>query len=186
MNITQLIVPFPFAHDRLEGLHLTHVIAAIERETGQAKYADGEITAETLVRFEKGFVWERALSRAFAENLPYRPPSMVYDGITCSPDGIAYDESAVVPRGGAIMEYKCTSMRPDKTPVHIPRWLMQVKGYCYVFGIPRAVFLVLHTSIGMEDFCVYSLDFTDDELERNWASIVNFARSRGMLEGDSQ
>ena len=70
------------------------------------KTVDRDTDEATMMQFEKGYLWEAALSAGFKEKAADRPDEVELDGIAMSPDGLARDEDEFPT--GAIEEYKCT------------------------------------------------------------------------------
>ena len=128
------------------------------RDTGSR-----EIDEATLMQFEKGYLWEVALSRAFGEKAADRPGEITLDGIIGSPDGIK-DEY--------VEEYKCTAYSSKKSPVDMWQWLMQVKGYCKMAGKTKCIFRVLNLNGFERVYKPWELVFTQWEIEENWNSLL--------------
>ena len=138
------------------------------------------------LQFEKGYLWEGALSRAFGEKAAIRPCEVELDGVVGSPDGIVYDKNfganhyLSAQHIEAVEEYKCTALSAESTPASNWKWLMQVKGYCKMLGVRTCVFRVLHHVAIMHDpanaYAPWELVFTQDELDENWQAILNHKR----------
>ena len=180
MICTRIEEEFPYtaAIDRSPGVHLSDIIGDMARELfnmGQ------RVDAPDLLQFEKGFVWERVLSRAFGDGLAERVGEIECDGIACSPDGISVGGDGTV----VVEEYKCTSMSSNKTPEDIWRWKMQAAGYCHVVGTTVAIFRVFNIQGDYKNFGptynVWRLEFTEAEVEDHWQSIVAHARHMGVI-----
>ncbi len=144
--------------------------------------ADREIDNNTLMQFEKGWLWEAALSRAFGEKAALRWGEIQLDGIIGSPDGvkIIYDGNNN-PKDTILEEYKCTAASADKSPADMWTWLMQVKGYCKMLGVVKCIFRALHHMDIMwnPDKCyrVWEIVFTQEELDENWEAVLNHAKT---------
>jgi hypothetical protein len=184
MQIKLLDQPFPFTPpiERSEGVHLSDIITDLGREVFGTKGANGPTTEEMQLQWEKGFVWEEALSHGFGNRLAQRPGEIVCDGIACSPDGVGMDEEGEV----VVEEYKCTALSSTKTPDGIWRWRTQAAAYCYVMGATRAVFRVFYINGDYRGsgplYRVFQLDWSGQEIEENWAMLVNHAKRKGMLK----
>ena len=187
MEILDLDVPFPWTEGppRRKGLHLTDIIQDMAISSGIRKRSD---MPEELrkAHFEKGYIWERLLSMAFADQVPVRPGEFICDGIACSPDGILYLEDGI-----AVAEYKCTFYSSDRdfTDTVFWSWHMQAKGYCHVIGTDLAVFYVLFLKGNHRDEPgpvkrVYPVRYSSNEIEEAWMSIVNHAKMRGWLKDE--
>ncbi len=181
MNCIRIDEEFPFtrAIERSEGVHLMDIIKDMARvlfNTG-SKYVD----APDYLQFEKGYVWERVLSRAFGDEMAARPGEIVCDGIACSPDGIAIDSDGNL----FVEEYKCTTMSSKKSPEDVWVWKMQAMGYCHAVGANVALFRVFYLMgdyKGMRPvYVVWRVEFTEGEIEDAWVSIVNHAKTRGWV-----
>ncbi|MEA3349626.1 MAG: hypothetical protein U9Q82_03285 [Chloroflexota bacterium] len=125
---------------------------------------------ETRMQFEKGWLWEEALSLAFGQKAAVRPGEVELDGIAGSPDGIDTDGNELI-----VEEYKCTAARSSKSPADMWRWMMQVKGYCKMMGAVKCVFRVLHLEF-VPVYKVWELTFTQGELDENWEAVMNQAK----------
>jgi len=181
MKIEPLDEEFPWTTGppRSEGLHMTPIITDILTTLGLApNYGDDD----PRLQFEKGYLWEDLLSLAFGEKAAYRPDEVVCDGIACSPDGIAFD-----PDGTTVLEeYKCTAMSSARDISEKLSWIMQMKGYCHVVETNHAILRVLYLSgnyrdIRVPQYICYRLYFSDRELDENWMSLVNHAKSKGWV-----
>ncbi len=143
------------------------------------KTQETDIDERTLFQFEKGYLWEVALSRAFAEKAAHRPSEVELDGIIMSPDGTTYKY------GNELVgeEYKCTALSSSKSPADNWRWMMQVKGYCKALGTTKCIFRILHHMDIMwhPETCygVWEMVFTRAELDENWESVLNHAKVMG-------
>ncbi|MFA5186648.1 MAG: hypothetical protein WC551_09250 [Patescibacteria group bacterium] len=180
MNCNRIEEEFPFtaAIDRSPGIHLMDIIKDMSHELFKTGTNMG---APDFLQFEKGFVWERALSRAFGDGLASRPGEIICDGIACSPDGITVDDEGNL----VVEEYKCTTMSSSKSPEAIWTWKMQAMGYCHAVGVNVAIFRVFYLMgdyKGMKPvYVVWRLEFTDNEVEDAWMSIVNHAKMIGWV-----
>ena len=161
---------------RSPGIHLSDVIRDMDRELVRTE--DREIDDATRVQFEKGYLWEVALSKAFGEKAAERIGEIESDGVIMSPDGVVYSDDRLVI---ALEEYKCTAYSSNKSPADNWKWMMQVKGYCKALGITKCIFRVLHHIDIMwhPETCygVWELVFTQTELDENWRSILNHAKT---------
>ena len=171
MRIVKLKEPFPFTNKGPRtGLHLSDVIHKLDEEMGDSGLRD--INDEVRMQFEKGWLWEQALSNAYADmNVADHPESIEVDGIWMSPDGISRTDSG----GYRIEEYKCTAMNVHKSPADMWRWLMQVKGYCYGYEAVECVFRMLHLNSFVPVYAVWKLTFSEREIEENWDAVVKQA-----------
>lgn len=187
MKQEELHEEFPFTPDidRSPGCHLSDVLTGLGEELFRipGKNRDGcVVDANTLLQFEKGFLWEVVLSRAFGEKAAARPGEIVCDGIACSPDGVGVDEDGEL----VVEEYKCTTMSSNKAPDQLWRWRWQAGAYCHVVGATRAVFRVLYLcgdyKLFVPTYRVYRLTFGETELEEIWEAVVGFAKRKGWVK----
>lgn len=149
---------------------------------------------------EVGILFESMLEEALAKKFSTsRPGEIVTDeGIAMSPDGVN-------PELCALEEYKATWMssrhgvtdqygQPLDKFVH---WFFQMKAYARALDVRRALLRVLfvngnyNRSGKLDDgspdpeagptFKTFDIHFTDEEVEENWAMLLNHARERGLL-----
>ena len=128
------------------------------------------------MQFEKGYLWEVALSRAFGEKAAVRIGEIELDGIAMSPDGYTRDSD----EEKVIEEYKCTALSSTNPPSDNWKWMMQVKGYCKALGALKCIFRILyHVDIMRHPesaYGVFLLTFTQGELDENWEAVLNHAK----------
>jgi len=152
------------------------------------KTTEREVDEATMLQFEKGYLWEVALSMAFGEKATTRPGEVELDGIIGSPDGILC-RGDIKKRGSILLieEYKCTALSAESTPANNWKWLMQVKGYCKMLGVRKCVFRVLHHVAIMRDpanaYAPWELVFTQDEIDENWQAILNHKKVMEARDG---
>ena len=174
MRIRKLKEEFPWTTEQTEsrskGLHLSDVIHGMDKALLSTR--EREVTDKDRMQFEKGYLWEVALSRAFGEKAAVRIGEVELDGITGSPDGIDTDGNELI-----VEEYKCTDVSPNKTPADMWRWMVQTKGYCKMLGTTKCVFRVLHLRQGERVYKPWEIEFTQAELDENWESILNYAKT---------
>ncbi len=188
MRIQKLKEEFPWTTEQTDsrspGLHLSDVIHDLDRELMET--GEQEVTDALRLQFEKGYLWEVALSRAFGEKAARRPGEIEWEGVIMSPDGVRYDDPlALIP---ILEEYKCTALSADKSPADNWKWMMQVKGYCKALGATKCIFRVLHHMDIMwhpeHAYGAFLLTFTQGELDENWEAVLNHAKvMRGRDNG---
>lgn len=180
MICTRIEEEFPYsaAIERSPGPHLMDIVkdmAGLLFKTGQ------RVDVPDLLQFEKGYVWERVLSRAFGDGLAERVEEIECDGVACSPDGVMVEDDGTL----VVEEYKCTTMSSNKSPEDIWRWRMQAMGYCHVVGATVAIFRVFNIQGDYSHFGptynVWRLEFTEAEVEDTWQSIVAHAKFMGVI-----
>jgi hypothetical protein len=182
---------------RSKGLHLSDIISDMMQALYPDKYG-GEKDDVFTARVEFGLMWERTLESALARECRLsdeeleRPPEQECDGIYMSPDGFALFKS----NGGMDMrvnEYKSTwkSAPSEKkgTTINDPKfmaWWMQLKAYCRAAGTTHGRLIVYfingdYSQGFVPELRAWDAEFTQEELDLNWQSIVNHARAKGML-----
>ncbi len=182
---------------RSEGLHLSTIYGDFMSQI-QPKRFDRSKPLNPQV-LEPGLVFENMLERGLAEKF-----ATVRPGELVSPEGIIMSPDGVNPTLMAGEEYKFTRMssRPMKgaaTPYTdeygMPRdkfvhWFIQMKGYAKWLQTNRFLLRVLHingewdrrTPNGFSpQFHSHVIHFSNQEIDENWAMLVNHARNRGML-----
>ncbi len=146
------------------------------------KTQEKDIDENTLFQFEKGYLWERALSIALRHNPSHRIGEIKRDGIIMSPDYVDFGDGPECET--VVEEYKCTALSSSKSPTENWKWMMQVKGYCKAVGATKCIFRVLHHMDIMwkpgECYKVWELVFTQAELDENWEAVLNHAK---VMEG---
>jgi len=192
VNEVKITEQFPFQFkkvDRPDGVHLSDIIKLLTKELfpkdfyDEAKLGAAEY-ARVRLQWELGLVWEDVLSAGLGNRYaPRWEPRQTKEGIWLSPDGIEIVQNDGV---NVVHEYKLTSLKSDKTPKAVIRWMWQVKSYCLHFGAMEAVFHVLYTRGNYQppftpQYEVYKETFTPQELIENWQMLVNYAKSKGML-----
>jgi hypothetical protein len=182
MKIRELEEEFPWTVTvgRSEGCHLSDVI----RDLLETLYkTQGTVSQkEFSLQYEKGYLWEVALSQAFGEKAAIRPGEIICDGIACSPDGIQVDGNGNI----IVEEFKATTMSANKPLQDIQRWMMQIKAYCFVMETNRAIMRIFYMmgdyKTMVPQYRVVEFKFEDYELEENWIAILNHARYRGWVK----
>ena len=188
MEIKKLDIPWPdpVTHaPRGKGVHLSDILDGIERDLGQEYQQNWD--QETL--FCMGYAVEAAIELGLAHTYTFRPPEIVKDGIIMSPDGFNPDE-------WVIDEYKSTfKTLENSSPDKIWKWMAQNKGYCMGIGrnpetnqYPQARFFVLSVNMHRGEGPkrqAYSIKYTDQEIEDNWAMVLNYKATMEEENGDN-
>lgn len=188
---------------RSPGIHLSRILkdmlvtAGVQRKHGKPITSD-----QQHLIFESGFLWENAVCEyinsienrqqemdAFismfgleeqrkkdiedAKGDIVRPGECTLDGIHMTPDGMNL-------RLWYLHEWKSTGIRSKGFSIEEKRieWIWQVASYCKVLGLTRAIIRVFHTGEIPQTVTQWVLDFTSDELDRNWSNIL--AHYKGM------
>lgn len=165
-------------------LHISEVIHAMLKELNY--FGNRGVGMDLNMMAEIGFCWEEALSWAFGKRYADRPGEVEFDDIVGSPDGIKFDEDV---GEFVVEEYKATFLSVNKSFEFLnhPKLLhyrMQNMGYCKMLGTLRSRFHVLWVCGDYKPpspvYKSYDVIYERQELDDNWASIMNYARSREM------
>lgn len=159
------------------GYHVTDLIAAASRIAKGTKEPDYS-GLEGLAAM--GRIWERVAHdtvRSWVEGiggvfLAAPRPAPVLDGITGTLDGIA-----AAPEWTAVVEDKLKFGRVAN-PCEETRWMMQVKGYCKLICARRVLFSVLAIlhSPPRAIAKLHLIEFSQGEIDENWAMLLNTKR----------
>lgn len=185
----------PDTAPRSKGLHVSTIYRDIEHTMNGDRPPDSELSPSELKRLGNyramGFAWERAIEHslvdAFATGTVIRPGEFTLDGIHCTPDLFDIEDYA-------LEEWKATwrSMnRIDRAGIYNALdkdfwvWGVQMKAYLRVLQTRRARLRVFFVNGDYRESGPrtrgWQLDFTQKELDDNWAMLVNHARRRGWL-----
>ena len=172
----------PRSETRSKGLHVSDIYQKLYQSIDPNRYTEGEPNPYKLAL---GLAWEAHLEKVLEASgaHAYRPDELL------SPEGIAYSPDLIIVNGSDhVGEIKLTFMMDSKSldDPKFDKWLTQAKAYCYHLGIPRARFYVLFV---MGDYKkhrdpimrVFDIEFSPRELTENWRTLLNFAKSRGMI-----
>lgn len=173
-------------------LHLSDIYKDLMQELQPRRFRSDR--PMDMVKVETGLVMENMLERGLAEKFAtIRPGEIVSDeGVYMSPDGVN-------PTFASGEEYKCTWMstrnRVGTTPytdeygmpnTKYLHWFLQMKGYAKWLQTDNFLLRVLHINGDYNHpyqptFLTHRVWFTPTEIEENWNTLMNHARSRGML-----
>lgn len=179
-------------HTRSPGLHLSPILDILEGAIIPEVKNRKSMPADTLELYRTlGFIWESALTNYLNDRLEFgdmflsRPGEIELDGIAMTPDGCLVDAGD----GETILEeWKCTWRSPGSgvlSDKKFMRWFWQMKSYCYALGVTRANLRVLFVcgnyapTIPFAEFI--SVEFSQMELEENWAMVISNAKASGLL-----
>jgi len=172
---------FPDETNRTVGtgvLHLTDIIKRMDQTDYTGVKWNMNLTPDC------GFIWERALEMAYKDKLGIRPNEIIVDGIVGSPDGVGDDPWGEVDFVNE--EYKLT-WKSSNNPIE-SNWyyITQFKSYCKMLGtrvtVVRIIYVVGDYKGSGPQYFTYRLEFTQKEIDENWAYIRQFAINEGMLE----
>ena len=162
------------------GLHLGTITKSLIQSSILARkgkgFTDMELTAEI------GLLWERTLSKIMGDKYAQRPGQIQKDGIWMAPDGIGPDPEGEFPI--AIEEYKCTWQSSNRSPTDNFKYMIQVKSYCRAIETPIAVMRIFYIMGDYKGsgplYRVARIEFTQDELNRNWAMVLQHKEEMGL------
>lgn len=188
MIFEPVIEEFPFhaAVPRTPGIHVSDLIRRVAVRTfGLTDSApdDAVESARRFMEFEKGLLWEDALSLAFGSRLASRPGELELDGIMGTPDGVAVLAGILT-----VEEYKATTYSSSKTPADFWTWMAQCKAYCFMVGAPVAILRILHLrgdyrAAPWPAYRVWRIEYSDLELLDNWDMLL---AERDMLLAEKE
>jgi hypothetical protein len=172
---------------RSEGLHLSEIYKRLMIRIEPKKYG-GPIDDSARRRMEVGILFENVLEQGLREKYATVRPGEIYlDGIAMSPDGV--NPGLMVGE-----EYKATfkSCRrgivdEDGQPLDaFLMWFIQMKGYAKALDILdwylRVLFVCGDYNRPIEpQFHSYRIRFTQEEVDENWAMLLNVARQEGLM-----
>lgn len=170
----------PRTYDRL---HLSTIYRDLDEAWRQT--VRDSIDEDTNYYLTMGWMWEWALSRAFADAYAVgdlsRTEEWERDGIVGSPDSMRMDPYRVV-------EFKAT-YRSERKLESMEKWfwtwLVQAKSYCWMTGAREwelhALFVNGNWRPPQPNVRSLLIQFSDAECEENWEMIVNHARRKGWL-----
>jgi hypothetical protein len=182
---------------RSPGLHLSQVLDRIESVMIGEKNRSG-LGIDVLQACRLfGFGWEGMITRYLNERLHrfeqtvIRPGEVELDGIAMTPDGVIADYSGN-PEEFALEEWKATWRSPGKgvdVDQKFARWWWQIKAYCHALQLRRAnlrVFFICgrydaRPFVPLPFIEFWEVEFSELELEENWAMVLNTAKSEGWL-----
>lgn len=174
-------------------VHVSDIYKKLMKRLQPRRFTDAPMDMEKV---EVGLLFETALE--IAMRLKYgvvRPGEVISDeGIFMSPDGVN-------PTLGALEEYKSTyissregiveAVEVNGATVQIFRdkffhWGVQIKAYLKWLGVRSAILRVLficgdYNRPISPQFKSYRLEFTDQEIENNWAMLIKVAREERLI-----
>lgn len=194
-------------YERSSGLHMSEVYNSLYAELEPEKYAKGD--GPDAAKMELGSAFEEVLERALSTRiLGDRPPEFftqhaadcplyrtpVKDGaLLCACGaGIAYSPDHLIYNGSyRLGEFKCTwySIRDGIEAKKFDKWFCQMRAYCYHLGTGHARLYVFFVNgdysykppYGGAHIRAWDIEFTQRELDDNWALLVRHARRKGLL-----
>lgn len=174
--------------------HLTDIIKALEEHMGWAPKAKWP---EKWLTMEVGFWWEDMLGKVYGErSAAIRPDEVERDGIVGSPDGVGPDPGLTDADGKIIIppdpnilvleEYKATWRSVKTTPDKVWKYMTQAMSYCAMMELDVVVFRIAYLFGDWKgtgpQYKPYRIEFEQDEIDDNWAMIVDFAKEKGFLK----
>ena len=172
--------------DRTAGIHLTDVLDSLENSLGYGPDPERDWA-------DVGFLFEEAMLAREKESVIV-PGEIVADGIAMTVDGLRLETVMTHPKGGRlkaptkVVEYKARWKSARNLDIGDPQWwriLCQVKSYCRAWETNLAELYFLFMNGDWRPPAPmkvkFDLEFTDEELERNWRMITGEARRRGWI-----
>lgn len=174
---------------RSKGLHLSEIYGDLYQDLEPNRYKRD--SPMDLLRLEAGLSMEAILEEGLKRRLAERPGEFVSDeGIIISPDLIIFNgstrlgemkltwlSSRAVPRGFA-----------NCLPPQFDKWFCQMKGYCHVLRIREARLYAFFVNGDYDrkkafspELLCWDIEFTQREVDENWAGLINHARYKKML-----
>lgn len=173
---------------RTKGLHMSEIYGKLFEYLEPKRFTGG--TPDPL-RLEMGLTFETMLEEGLKARLTPesgRPGELVSDeGIIYSPDLIVFNE---VTRLGEIKLSWMSSREVPREkangfPPQFDKWLVQMKAYCHCLNTPYARLYAFFINGDYRpprpELLCWDITFSRQELEENWALIINFAKSVGLL-----
>jgi hypothetical protein len=170
---------------RSPGLHVSKIIMELNEARGNTYAPADEATRQ--IYFTLGFIWEIIIANIIRDTairksngMLQRPGELFVDGIALSPDAVDLGDYA-------LEEYKATwlSSKNDIDGTKFWHWIVQMKCYCRALGTRRArlrvLFVVGDWRGSGPQVRAWQFEFTEREIEENWAMVINHARYRGWI-----
>lgn len=159
-------------------VHLTRIIKDLDQRDYGGVSWNMDLTADL------GFVWEQALENAYKDLLGIRPGEVEKDGIIGSPDGIGEDPLGLVPFVDE--EYKLTWKSSRSKITDNWYYMTQFKGYCYMMETNVVVVRIVYVCGDYKGsgpvYRVWRIEYTDEELKRNWDYLLAHVKNEGWKE----
>lgn len=173
---------------RTPGLHISEIYGDLYRRLEPKRFTGGEPDPLLL---EAGLSFEHMLEEGLKARMAVRPGEFV------SPEGILMSPDLVMFNGGVkVGEIKLTWMscrempteRANYLPPRFSRWAMQIMAYCHVMDTREAKLIAFFVNgdYGKQrgpQLRAWDIEFTQRELDDNWAQLIQHAESMGRLVG---
>lgn len=189
-------------YERSGGLHMSDIYNSLYEALYPKRYTQGELP---LAKLEAGMVFEEMLEEGFKVRLA----STGRPGEFMTPEGVAYSPDLLIFNGDTTLgEIKLTWYSCRYAPVsreqaeaagqphlandrdefdseRFDKWFTQIKAYCYHLKLHKARLIVCFVNGNYKPptpvVLAWDLQFSQRELDENWAMLLNHARSEGML-----
>ncbi len=170
-------------HVRSPGCHVSQIISSIDKKYGKLKGRTDidEKPDEYWNNYRlAGFLIERAFRELLTDLNLTRPGEITMDGIHMTPDFLDTEKYI-------IEEFKATwrSAGHEIDGPQFESWFMQIKAYCKALGCLKARLRVFFMNGDYKPriplIRAWDIEFTQQELDRNWDLLVAHAKAEGML-----
>lgn len=176
--------------DREPGVHLSHIIHDLYARIEHSHNVPvGDELTEKNVKMASGIAFEYIMSWAITNAYPSGeiivPPPFQIDGVWMTPDRLRTSDYRVVEMKATWFSAK-KAATPEEFASFFYWWMWQAMSYCRGLGTNLAEFWVMFVNGYYKPPKpipprVFMIEFTDDELENNWAMIVNHGKEMGIL-----
>ncbi len=172
---------------RTPGLHMSDIYNDLYQRLEPKRY-DKSKPLDPL-RLELGLNFETLLEEGLKTRLKGERPGefVTEEGIIYSPDLIIFNRSV------RLGEIKLTWMssrevpreRTNGFPPKFSKYFCQMMAYCHHLGTREARLFALFVNgdytVHAPEFLAWDIEFTQRELDENWAMLLNHARHQKML-----
>ena len=171
---------------RSPGLHMSTIYNSLFKRLEPKRYR-GEDSPNPLMT-AMGTAWEKHLEFLLTKAgvKVFRPGElMTPNGIAYSPDGIIDDNRLAEFKVAWWMSSKDMPRKPASSfPPKFDKYVCQLQSYAHNLELSRARLYVLFVQGAGQDpeLLVYDIEFTERELQTNYAMMMNHARHQRLIE----
>jgi hypothetical protein len=175
-------------------LHMSDIYNRMYEKLGKEQEPLPDETKRVL--FELGLAWESVLEEALKRRPTFEGEDIERPGELIGASGIRYNPDLLILKGGVVrlgeIKLKWQSSkdwpreRSNRLPSKVDKDVTQMKGYCHELGTTLARYYVFFVNGDWKPPLphaplVYDVEFTQAEIDEEWAALMNFARGEGML-----